>query len=94
MNINNSNFGTRLNSINVILGVSLLILGFSICPANAIDLPREAVIPLALATKAATAAVEKCKKDGYQVSVAVVDRAGVLKALLRADGAGPHTWGQ
>lgn len=55
------------------------------------DLPREAVLPLALATKAATAAVEKCGKDGYKVTAAVVDKAGVLRAQLRADGAGPHT---
>lgn len=59
--------------------------------ATAEDLPREATLPLALATKAAAAAVDKCTKDGYKVSAAVVDRAGVLKALMRADGAGSHT---
>src|SRR5439155_17068622 len=55
------------------------------------ELPREATLPLALAVKAAAAAQEKCKQDGYRVSAAVVDRAGVLKVLLRGDGAGPHT---
>ena len=55
------------------------------------ELPREATLPLPLATKAAAAAVEKCTKDGYKVTAAVVDRAGVLKALMRADGAGSHT---
>lgn len=62
-------------------------------PALAVaeDLPREAVLPLALATKAATAAVEKCAKDGYKVTAAVTDKAGVLRAQLRGDGAGPHT---
>lgn len=55
------------------------------------DLPREAVLPLALATKAASAAVEKCAKDGYKVTAAVVDKAGILRAQLRGDGAGPHT---
>ena len=54
-------------------------------------LPRETVLPLALAEKAAAAAVDQCKQDGYAVSAAVVDRAGILKALFRADGAGPHT---
>ena len=58
---------------------------------SAAELPREAVLPLSLATKAASAAVEQCTKDGYRVSVAVVDRAGVVRALLREDGAGPHT---
>ena len=55
------------------------------------DLPRDAVLPLALATKAVSAAVEKCTKDGYKVSASVVDKAGVLRAMMRADGAGPHT---
>lgn len=59
--------------------------------AMAEDLPREAVLPLALATKAAAAAVEKCSKDGYKVSASIVDKAGVLRAMMRADGAGPHT---
>lgn len=59
--------------------------------ANADELPREAVLPLTLANKAAAAAVEKCKQDGYRVSVAVVDRAGLLRTLMRGDGAGPHT---
>jgi uncharacterized protein GlcG (DUF336 family) len=59
--------------------------------AVAEDLPREAILPLALATKAASAAVEKCTKDGYKVTAAVVDKAGVLRAQLRGDGAGPHT---
>jgi len=59
--------------------------------STAEDLPHEAVLPLALATKAASVAVEKCTKDGYKVTAAVVDKAGVLKAQLRGDGAGPHT---
>jgi uncharacterized protein GlcG (DUF336 family) len=44
-----------------------------------------------MANKAVQAALEACKKDGYRVSVSVVDRAGVLRAMGRADGAGPHT---
>jgi uncharacterized protein GlcG (DUF336 family) len=66
-------------------------LGFAHVVAAAEELPREATLPLALANKAAAAAQEKCKQDGYRVSVAVVDRAGVLKVLMRGDGAGPHT---
>ncbi len=55
------------------------------------ELPREAVLPVSLAATAAKAAVDQCAKDGYRVSAAVVDRAGLLRAFLRADGAGPHT---
>jgi uncharacterized protein GlcG (DUF336 family) len=43
------------------------------------------------AQKAAGAALAHCRKEGYQVSVAVVDRFGVLQVLLRDRFAGPHT---
>jgi uncharacterized protein GlcG (DUF336 family) len=55
------------------------------------DLPKEAVLPMSMAGKAIQASLDACKKDGYRVSVSVVDRAGVLRAMTRADGAGPHT---
>ena len=55
------------------------------------ELPKETVLSLELALKAAKAALAKCEEGGYRVSVAVVDRGGNLKALLRGDGAGPHT---
>jgi uncharacterized protein GlcG (DUF336 family) len=55
------------------------------------ELPKESVLPLSMASKAAQAAMEACKKDGYRVSVSIVDRAGVLRTMARADGAGPHT---
>ncbi len=40
---------------------------------------------------AATVALKKCRGDGYQVAVAVVDRMGVLQVLLRDRYAGAHT---
>ena len=48
-------------------------------------------IPTALAVEAAAAAVADCSSKGYYVSAAVVDRAGYIKALHRADDAGPHS---
>lgn len=51
----------------------------------------EKQMSVALAQEAAWAAVEQCRKDGYRVAAAVADRAGNMKALLRDDGAGPHT---
>ncbi|HNP61730.1 MAG TPA: heme-binding protein, partial [Nitrospirales bacterium] len=71
--------------------VTLSLSALFIAGVSAAELPREAVLPLSLATKAASAAVEQCTKDGYRVSAAVVDRAGVVRAILREDGAGPHT---
>lgn len=40
---------------------------------------------------AARAALEQCRKNGYQAAVAVVDRAGLLQVLLRDRYAGAHT---
>jgi uncharacterized protein GlcG (DUF336 family) len=43
------------------------------------------------ALKAATAALEDCRKRGFQVAVAVVDRSGLAQAMVRDRFAGPHT---
>ena len=47
-------------------------------------------ISLQLALTIANAAMTQCKADGFDVTAAVVDRAGDLKVLLRADTANPH----
>jgi uncharacterized protein GlcG (DUF336 family) len=51
---------------------------------------NERNISLPLALNIANAAMAACKADGYDVTAAVVDRAGDLKVLLRADTANPH----
>jgi uncharacterized protein GlcG (DUF336 family) len=43
------------------------------------------------ALKAAQAALEHCRKAGFQVGVAVTDRSGVLQVYLRDRFAGAHT---
>ena len=43
------------------------------------------------ALKAALAAQKKCRDSGFQATVAVVDRLGVVQTLLRDRFAGPHT---
>jgi uncharacterized protein GlcG (DUF336 family) len=43
------------------------------------------------AQKAVNAAMAECRKQGFQVAVAVVDRSGVTQALLRDRFAGAHT---
>src|SRR3990172_9547045 len=43
------------------------------------------------ALAAAQAALRKCRDSGWQVAVAVVDRAGVSQVMLRDRFAGAHT---
>ncbi len=43
------------------------------------------------ALKAAQAALQKCRDDGFQVAVAVVDRSGMAQVMLRDRFAGAHT---
>jgi uncharacterized protein GlcG (DUF336 family) len=35
--------------------------------------------------------IEQCTKDGYKVSVTIVDKAGNVAASIRGDGTNPHT---
>lgn len=72
----------------VLGGVLLLV---SLCSARADGLFAVKVLTPETALKAAQAALAKCRASGYQVSVAVVDRSGVVQVLLRDRFAGPHT---
>jgi len=73
----------------MIATVAVLLMPYTIQAVD--ELPREAVLPVGHAGKAIQASLDACIKDGYRVSVSIVDRAGVLRAMVRADGAGPHT---
>src|SRR4051794_7260948 len=43
------------------------------------------------ALKAAQAGLHKCRAEGFQVSVAVVDRSGITQVVLRDRFAPPHS---
>jgi len=62
-------------------------------PAQAPAVRTERTMSLDLANRLASATVAACSAGGYNVTAAVVDRAGQLRALHRADNAGPHTIG-
>lgn len=51
----------------------------------------ERTVTLELANQIAAAAVAACSERGYAVTATVVDRAGSVRAVQRADAAGPHT---
>lgn len=59
--------------------------------ANAQAVRTEKNISLELANQIAAASVAACSAKGYNVTATVVDRAGSIRAVQRADNAGPHT---
>jgi uncharacterized protein GlcG (DUF336 family) len=71
----------------------LLAIGFVTPVSHAADdaLVTFKVMSLDTAESAAKATLEACRKAGFQVSVAVVDRFGNLQVLLRDRFAGAHT---
>lgn len=48
-------------------------------------------LSLEIALEVAKGSLEKCRAEGYQVAVSVVDRSGTLQVTLRDRFAGPHT---
>lgn len=81
----------RIGALITRLGIALLLMTGLFSNLAAQELPERMTLPLALASEAAQAALTACEKQGYRVSVAVVNHAGLLKVLLRGDGSGPHT---
>ncbi|MFO1218304.1 MAG: heme-binding protein [Burkholderiaceae bacterium] len=76
--------------------LSLLVLAMALAllpcgaPAQQGTFASRALTPEAALT-AARAALEHCRKNGWQAAVAVVDRAGLTQVLLRDRFAGAHT---
>jgi uncharacterized protein GlcG (DUF336 family) len=71
-------------------------LGLALCFACFAAHAADATFSIKLLTpdtalKAAQAALKRCRDSGYQATVAVVDRMGVVQVLLRDRFAGPHT---
>ena len=69
-----------------------LLLGLAVGGAHAADATFSVkLLTPETALKAAQAALKSCRDRGFQVTVAVVDRMGVVQVLLRDRFAGPHT---
>jgi uncharacterized protein GlcG (DUF336 family) len=64
---------------------------FAALPVHAQAVRTERTMSLELATQIAAGAVAACQASGYAVTATVVDRAGGVRAVQRADNAGPHT---
>jgi len=75
--------------IIVLSTAALMMTGVSVAHGQAVRTERN--ITLELANRIAAAAVASCQASGYAVSATVVDRAGTMRVMQRADNAGPHT---
>lgn len=73
-----------------IIMIATLVAGSVTLSAQAQSLSQKN-LSLAQANALANGAVQACLAKNYQVTVTVVDRAGVIKAVQRTDNAGPHT---
>ena len=77
--------------MKTIVQASAIALTLIASAASAQAVRIEKNMSLELANQVAAASVSACATNGYNVTAAVVDRAGTLRALQRADNAGPHT---
>jgi len=71
--------------------VTALLLAAGSSTLLAQGLITQKAIPLEMAQTIAQGAVEKCRADGFHVSVTIIDASGLLKVFLRDEGTGPHT---
>ena len=80
----------RLNTLALTLAATAA-LAAPLAHAQAVRTERN--MSLALASQLAADTVAACTTNGYAVTATVVDRAGSVRAVMRADNAGPHTLG-
>lgn len=77
--------------MHALIKISALSLSLIAAAASAQAVRTEKNMSLELANQIASASVAACAANGYAVSATVVDRAGGVRAVQRADNAGPHT---
>jgi uncharacterized protein GlcG (DUF336 family) len=79
------------NTMHNVIKISALALSIAAGTTSAQAVRTERNISLDLANQIASATVAACSASGYAVAATVVDHAGIVKAVQRADNAGPHT---
>lgn len=73
----------------IISAIALSLVAATAAQAQAVRTEKN--MSLELANQIAGATVAACTAGGYAVTATVVDRAGSVRAVQRADNAGPHT---
>jgi uncharacterized protein GlcG (DUF336 family) len=64
---------------------------FAVAPASAQAPLAQKNVSMALSLAIIQGTLEQCTKDGYKVSVVIVDNSGNVAASVKGDGTGPHT---
>jgi len=79
----------RIPLFHVAAVVLTVIGGAKLCEAQTLLTEKALSVEAALAV--ANGALDKCRSDGYRVSLTVLDESGLVKVQVRGDGTGPHT---
>jgi uncharacterized protein GlcG (DUF336 family) len=77
----------RLFRLAVLASASILVAAPAFAQAPLV----EKNVSMGMAMAIIEGAIEQCTKDGYKVSVVIVDKGGNVMASLRGDGTAPHT---
>src|SRR5471032_1681111 len=86
---NNKMGGSNMRRVYLTLLATASVLAAGPALAQAPQVEKNVSMGMALAIIQGT--LEQCTKDGYKVSITVVDKAGNVAAQLRGDGTNPHT---
>ncbi len=82
---------TSFHAIKSVSLIAACLLAFATTSAQAEGVRTERNMSMALANQIAAQTVASCTAGGHNVTATVVDRAGTVRAVQRADNAGPHT---
>ena len=83
-------YGRRITMVGLFCAIGLSALARP-TTASAQGLVTQKALSLEMAQAIVQGTVERCRADGFRVSVTVIDASGLLKAFLRDEGNGPHT---
>jgi uncharacterized protein GlcG (DUF336 family) len=79
----------RSAKLALLASVSMVIAAPALAQAPQVQVEKN--ISMAMSLAIIEGAIEQCTKDGYKVSVTIVDKGGNVAAQLRGDGTSPHT---
>jgi uncharacterized protein GlcG (DUF336 family) len=71
--------------------IFVLVLAAGVARSDAQSLLTEKALSVDAALAVANGTLDKCRADGYRVSLTVLDASGLVRIQVRGDGTGPHT---